>query len=145
MSDCIDRPIIVIGAPRSGTTILRNALALHETLWHLPGESHAVLEGPCHPAKCGYASNRVLSVPEDVAEDLRTDFYRRSINLNTVLDDPARTLSAETLAERPAAKIALRIADRRCPSHRPRRIRFIEKTPKNSLRVPLMAQLFPDA
>jgi len=145
MSDYIDRPIIVIGAPRSGTTILRNALALHEAVWHLPGESHAVLEGPCHPARCGYASNRVLSVPEDVAEDLRADFYHRSVNLNSVLDDPARTLSAETLAERTAAKIALRIADRRCISHRPRRIRFIEKTPKNSLRVPLMAQLFPDA
>jgi hypothetical protein len=135
----------VIGAPRSGTTILRNTLALHDALWHLPGESHEVLEGPCHPARSGYSSNRVISVPEDVAEGLRTNFFRRSINLNSVFDDPARVLSARTLAERSAAKISLRIADRRGRGRRPDRIRFIEKTPKNVLRVPLMAQLFPDA
>jgi len=46
----IERPIIILGAPRSGTTILQRCLALHPDLWHLPGESHFILEGPLHPS-----------------------------------------------------------------------------------------------
>ena len=45
----ITSPIIILGAPRSGTTILHRSLAMHPELWHLPAESHAILEGPLHP------------------------------------------------------------------------------------------------
>lgn len=145
MTGSIDRPIIVIGAPRSGTTILRNTLALHQDLWHLPGESHAVLEGPCHPARSGYSSNRVVEVPEATAETLRADFFRRAINLSSTHADPKRVLAARTIAERSYAKLAVKLAERRLRGGRPVRIRFLEKTPKNALRVPLLAQLFPDA
>ena len=141
----IDRPIIVIGAPRSGTTILRHALALHQDVWHLPGESHEVLEGPCHPSRSGYSSNRVVSVPDEVAESMRAEFASRALNLNRSLRRPERVLSARTVRERAVAKLAVRLAGVRSGVSKPARIRFLEKTPKNSLRVPLMAQLFPDA
>ena len=55
------KPIIILGAPRSGTTILTRCLAMHPDLWHLPGESHSILEGPFHPALIGYRSNKVGS------------------------------------------------------------------------------------
>ena len=65
----IHRPIMVLGSPRSGTTLLFRCLAMHVNLWHPPSESHAVFEGPFHPASKGYESNRVTA--EDLSERLR--------------------------------------------------------------------------
>ena len=141
----IERPIIIVGAPRSGTTILRNCLALHPDLWHLPGEAHAVLEGPFHPSHSGYESNRVTSASSTVAGELRAGFANGAINLNEGCTDPVALLSAASVRDRIVAKIATARAGRRSQRARPDRIRLLEKTPKNTLRVPLMAQLFPDA
>ena len=141
------RPVIVLGAPRSGTTILRNCLALHPDLWHLPGESHQVLEGPFDPAVRGYESNRVeaSSVNDDLAVVLRDAFARQAMNLNTVSSAPDRLLRADSLTGRIAAKVATRWSGARSKRDRPREIRFLEKTPKNMLRVPMLARVFPDA
>jgi len=143
----IDRPVIVLGAPRSGTTILRHCLALHPDLWHLPGESHEVLEGPFHPGAKGYESNRVTAEDLDdaLAGQLRSAFTARSINFNVVSKDPTRTLRANSISARVAAKITTRIDGARSMKQRPAEIRFLEKTPKNMLRVPMLAKLFPDA
>jgi hypothetical protein len=102
----ISKPIIILGAPRSGTTILQRCLALHPDIWHLPGESHAILEGPFHPRQSEYESNRVTAddVNEGVAEQLRRRFYRLAINLNTVWATPAPLLAANTLSERAFSK-----------------------------------------
>ena len=143
----IVRPVIVLGAPRSGTTILRNCLALHPELWHLPGESHDVLEGPFHPAAHHFESNRVTEneLDDDLAKDLRRNFARRSINLNIATDKPGRTLGANSLTGRVIAKVGTRAAGATSMRSRPDEIRFLEKTPKNMLRVPMLERLFPDA
>lgn len=142
----IVRPIIVLGAPRSGTTILRNCLALHPDLWHLPGESHAVLEGPFHPSAQNYESNRVdANELGDLAGDLRRGFVQASINLNLGSEDPAQFLRSNSLTGRVTAKAKIRWAGAKSMRCRPNEIRFLEKTPKNMLRVPMLARLFPDA
>ena len=141
------RPIIVLGAPRSGTTILRNCLALHPDLWHLPGESHEVLEGPFDPADRHYESNRVEAndVSDALAASLRDAFAGRAINLSAVSARPDRVLRANSVTKRITAKVATRWMGARSIRNRPREIRFLEKTPKNMLRVPLLARIFPDA
>ena len=55
-----DRPIFVVGAPRSGTGLLFEALARSPTVWSIGGESHALIEGVpgLHPAARGFDSNR---------------------------------------------------------------------------------------
>jgi hypothetical protein len=98
----IAKPLIILGAPRSGTTILQRSLALHPAIWHLANESHAVLEGPFHPIRKGYDSNRVVAedLSEEQAQRLRNEFYRQAINLNKVWTAPAQLLAANTLSER---------------------------------------------
>lgn len=122
-------------------------MALHPELWHLPGESHVLMEGPFHPTFNGYESNRVdgENVDPRVICELRSRFYSSAINLNEVLPAPARLMSGSNLLERAATKLLRQIVGVASRYKKPRTIRFLEKTPKNSLRVPLLELLFPDA
>lgn len=142
-----DRPIIILGAPRSGTTILFRCLALHADLWHLPAESHKILEGPFHPASRGYESNRVTAedLDEELAQTLRTQFYRSAINLNRVWSNPAFFLEGNSLNHRIFSKFVIAGLGRASWFVKNDTIRFLEKTPKNALRVPMLKCLFPDA
>jgi hypothetical protein len=143
----IVKPIIILGTPRSGTTILQRCLALHPDLWHLPGESHAILEGPFHPARKGYASNRITAdeVDDELAQTLRKGFYHGAINLNEVMSNPQSLFSANSLSTRVLTKLVVSVMGRISWSKKPGKIRFLEKTPKNTLRVPMLTRLFPDA
>lgn len=143
----IERPLIVIGAPRSGTTILRRCLALHPELWHLPAESHAILEGPIDPLDGELDSNRCRGedVTEDTVQKLRSSFFEAAINLSTVLPDPSPVFAASRLHERILSKLATTGLGQLSKLRKPSSIRFLEKTPKNSLRVSLMNRVFPDA
>jgi hypothetical protein len=148
VESAIVRPVIVLGAPRSGTTILRNCLALHPDVWHLPGESHDILEGPFHPAAGGYVSNRVEAgdVDDALARSLRRAFAGASINLNAAGDARrSPTMGGSSLLGRVADKVTTRVAGAISQRRRPAEIRFLEKTPKNTLRVPMLERVFPDA
>lgn len=109
--------MVILGAPRSGTTMVYAALCRHPELWNVGGESHAILEGPLHPALAGWSSNAVGAGYLDAAglEQLRRRFVAA-----------ARHLDGRLSPDQPA-------------------IRLLEKTPKNALRVPLLRELFPDA
>ena len=140
----IVRPVIVLGAPRSGTTILRNCLALHPDLWHLAGESHEILEGPFDPAPA-YVSNRVeaADVDDALAATLRLAFADRAINLTAggAGDDTVRP--SASLVGRVVDKVRTRVSGKASMRHRPGEIRFLEKTPKNMLRVPMLERVLP--
>jgi hypothetical protein len=145
--DAIERPVIVIGAPRSGTTILRNCLALHPAVWHLPAESHSILEGPLDPFVGSFSSNRCRAedVTEETVRALQEQFYEAAMNLNIVWSDPSPLFAADRLHERVLSKLATIGLGQLSKLRKPPTIRFLEKTPKNSLRVSLMNRLFPDA
>ena len=53
----LDRPIFIIGAPRSGTSMLYAILRTHSRLAHWPGEAHEVWEADYHPALRDWTSN----------------------------------------------------------------------------------------
>jgi hypothetical protein len=143
----ITAPIVILGVPRSGTTILHRSLAMHPELWHLPSESHAILEGPLHPRQTGYRSNRVTAdeVGEEVLARLRRTFFRRAINLSAIMPDPSHLAVDGGVQQRMLRTLAVAAAGFRSTFKKGERIRFLEKTPKNSLRVPFMDRLFPDA
>lgn len=142
----IKKPIIIIGAPRSGTTILFRTLAQHEDLWHLPTESHSVLEGPFKPNILNNESNRVRAemLDDKLENELLQNFYTSSINLNHIYKDVGNIFSANSVIEKINHKIALQVA-KVSKLKKTSTIRFLEKTPKNSLRVSMMDKLFPDA
>jgi hypothetical protein len=144
MTARIERPLVILGAPRSGTTILRNALARHPDVWHLVDESHRILEGPFDPAATGYRSNRVEGgdVTDALARRIHDEFAAAAINLHGREAPPARVGSVHA---RLRAKLRTVVAGAASKRHRPASFRFLEKTPKNTLRVPMLERVFPDA
>ena len=115
------RPLIVVCAPRSGSTLLFERLAACSPDWFTVGnESHLQIEGiaALRPAERGFDSN-VLAASDataDVAAELRVRFAA------AVRDREGRPLPADGNAWQ-----------------------FLEKTPKNALRVPFLLEVFPDA
>lgn len=120
---------------------------MHPALWHLPAESHSILEGPLQPFDGPFDSNRCRA--EDVKEvrvqNLRERFYAAAINLNTVLSDPSPVFAASQFHERILSKLATIGLGQLSKLRKPSAIRFLEKTPKNSLRVSFMNRVSPDA
>jgi len=114
-----DRPVFIVSPPRSGSTMLFETLARAPRLFTIGDESHQLIEGvpQLSPESRGFESNRLFA--EDatpaMAETLRRRFY-------------------EALRDRQG---------RRPPPGEP--VRMLEKTPKNSLRVPFLARVFPEA
>jgi LPS sulfotransferase NodH len=58
----LDRPIFIIGAPRSGTSMLYAILRRSGGLANWPGEAHEVWEADFHPALRGWESNALTAV-----------------------------------------------------------------------------------
>jgi uncharacterized protein (TIGR03032 family) len=115
----IHDPVFIVSPPRSGSSMLFETLALSPTAWTVGGESHQLIEGisKLNPSQRGYASNRLEAVDADelVVSRLEVGFLANLRNRD---------------GNRPPADA---------------RIRLLEKTPKNALRVPFLAKAFPDA
>jgi hypothetical protein len=114
-----DRPVFIVSPPRSGSTLLFETLARAPDLYTIGDESHQLIEGlpQLNPESRGFESNRLTA---DDATPAVADALRRRF--------------LEALRDR---------NDRRPPAGQ--RIRMLEKTPKNSLRVPFLARVFPEA
>lgn len=114
----VQRPVIVVSSPRSGSTLLFETLARAPELFTIGGESHQVIESipSLQPAQRGWASNRLTA--DDATPAVRA-------SLHHLFEVNAR--------DRNGAR----------PGGRP--FRLLEKTPKNALRVSFLAEAFPDA
>ncbi|HKO93015.1 MAG TPA: sulfotransferase, partial [Polyangiaceae bacterium] len=116
-----DRPLFVVSAPRAGSTLLFELLAELPNVYTVGGESHGIIEGlpPLHPRSRGYASNALGAedAPEWLSRVLRMRFARLLLDRN-----------------------GKRATEGGAPS-----LRMLEKTPKNALRIPFLARVFPDA
>jgi hypothetical protein len=113
------RPVFIIAAPRSGSTLLFETLASSEQLVTLGGEAHWLVEDieSLRPDAPGVGSNRLtaLHATDPVARDML-----KTIEIHVRDSEDRRVaLSAES--------------------------RLLEKTPKNALRIPFFNQLYPDA
>ena len=116
-----DRPVIILAAPRSGSTLLFETLALSPDLWTIGGESHGIFERiKRYNPNTEYCDSNALyaedSIPE-VVEVIRQLFFQK------LRDAQGRSVQKAQL----------------------RPLRMLEKTPKSSLRVSLLNRIFPDA
>ncbi len=121
----LNQPLIIVSAPRAGSTLLFETLACFSELWTIGEESHEIIEGipELHPAAHGYVSNRLTAADATPAV------------ISALHDRFARQLQdrhGSHLIDRPAVA-------------RPDAIRMLEKTPKNALRIPFLRTIFPDA
>ena len=114
-----DRPVFVVCPPRSGSTLLFETLAQAPGVYTIGDESHLLIEGvpALAPAARGFHSNRLLAsdATPNIVEELRQRFLT-----------------------------ALRDRDGHGPVPGDR-VRMLEKTPKNALRLPFLARVFPEA
>lgn len=113
-----ERPLFIVSPPRSGSTLLFETLATAPGLYSPGDESHALIEGVpgLAPSARGWESNRLLAAD-------------------------ATAGSASALRERFFRQ--LRDREGRAPTGAP--VRMLEKTPKNSLRIPFLRAVFPEA
>jgi hypothetical protein len=117
-----DRPLIILAAPRSGSTLLFETLAEAPGVWTVGGESHSLIEGirQLNPRSGRVDSNRLEAVHASPAVRQRV-----------------RQRFAQALRDRDGQRYG---------QDRPiRSLRFLEKTPKNALRQPFLEQVFPGA
>lgn len=120
-----DRPIFIVSSPRSGSTLLFETLRHLEPIWTTGGENHETLESipGLHPAEKGFVSNRLDA--QDATPEVAVRLNQRFTHaLRNHVGTPWLELD---------------------PAHRPPSVRFLEKTPKNSLRIPFLHALYPDA
>ncbi|MGE0580524.1 MAG: sulfotransferase [Steroidobacteraceae bacterium] len=113
------RPVFIIAAPRSGSTLLFETLAASRDIATLGGEAHWLIEGipTLRPGAPGVESNR-LSARE--ATDAVAARIAHDVMANRV-DADGRAIGADSA------------------------LRLLEKTPKNALRIPFIDRIFPDA
>jgi hypothetical protein len=112
-----DRPILIMGTPRSGSTLLYETFEQAPGLYSTGNESHGIIESVrgLAPSEKGWASNRLDAgdaTPER-AEELAARFY-------------------QSLRDRDGNRAN-------------GRIRMLEKTPKNAVRVPFFDAVWTDA
>jgi len=115
----LESPIFIVAAPRSGSTLLFETLARSESLCSVGGEAHWLVENhkDLRPGEPGVDSNRLTA-------DHATDAHRDSIISQIVerlVDSAGNTVSPYD-------------------NHV-----FLEKTPKNALRIPFFNHIFPKA
>ena len=118
-----DRPVFVLAAPRSGSTLLREMLERHPDLVGWDGEAHAA-----------FAAAR----PHVVEEGHR---WEPGVASAALRRDLSRELYLGLLRERRERGQAIGARERLLP----RRVRLLEKTPANVLRIGALARLYPDA
>ncbi|MEI7622922.1 MAG: TIGR03032 family protein [Actinomycetes bacterium] len=115
----LDRPVFIISSPRSGSTMLFEALLRAKESYTIGGESHQLIEAfpSLTPAAHQWESNRLTAddISSDIVEKLSGSFVRR------LRDRDGNPVTPGSV------------------------VRMIEKTPKNSLRIPFLAAAYPDA
>lgn len=111
------RPVFILAAPRSGSTMLFEALRTNAGLWSTGDESHQAIESipELNVATRGFASNALKAVDASPAVVQR---------LTASFASQFRDCNGQTVV---------------------RPLRFLEKTPKNALRIPFLRAAFPDA
>ena len=120
-----DRPVVIVACPRSGSSLLFGMLAARPRLWSWFGEAHAAwdqLPPPDHPPALG-------------------DAWPASYGTEEARRAAARLLYRGALERRRQAGLRVTRLDELAV----RTVRFVEKTPKTSLRVEAVDRLLPGA
>jgi len=129
----IEKPIFIIGCNRSGTTLLFRNLSEHPDLWSLYVEAQEVFHSqfPVDPVEGERVAGPVESY---TATAIRDGLYRQAHNKEAFQDRLLLSQVPPRFIQRPLNRL-----------YKPPAIRLVEKTPANSLRIPFLAEAFPDA
>jgi Sulfotransferase family len=136
----IRNPLLIFGAPRSGTSMLFQALSTHPALWSLYRESQEIIEKHMDSALQRHDTDELSAEdlsPQD-ALDLVRSFYDRVGNAEA----GGAVSSKIPIILRAKLNRLLTLGSN---GSKPSPIRIVEKNPQNSFRLPFLRRLFPDA
>ena len=120
-----DRPIFIISAPRSGSTLLFESISKTSNFWTLGEECHTIYRAipSLDPVTNNYDSG---ALTRKQADPETSNIVRAGFTMYLRHHEGTRFIQIpENL--------------------RPKNIRFLEKTPRNSLNIPFLNKIFPDA
>jgi LPS sulfotransferase NodH len=88
----LDRPVFIIGAPRSGTSLLYSVLRSAPAFAHWPGEAHEIWEADYHPALRGWSSNALTAADADpkAVQRIRRAFFLVAGSRRRLIDKTPR-------------------------------------------------------
>ena len=120
-----DRPVFVVAAPRSGSTLLFDMLEAHPGMTSWTFEAHEAFAAARPIGHDWHLGHRWLPewADEKLRKDLTRELYLGRIRIRRRHDLPVRRIE----------RLALR------------KIRLLEKTPANVVRLGVLARLYPDA
>ena len=138
-----DSPIFVVGAPRSGTTLLQRMLRSHPRISSPTGESHFIVSLLANAASFGDLTQRenVLAVLRDMhrrsTEFMETDLHGTMFDLEALAD----AILKRNVKTMPQVIDALF----RINAEGEGKARWLDKTPYYVHHIPLLAAVYPDA
>jgi sulfotransferase family protein len=94
-----ERPVFVIGAPRSGTTMVFHVLRASARLGSLPGEGHDIWRALHHPRLSGWESDRVTEARAGERRFVSARFYAHFDESRFVEKTPENALRIPYLLE----------------------------------------------
>jgi hypothetical protein len=168
----IESPVLIIGCPRSGTTLLYNILSEVPSLWSIGYESKEIVERYHHPRVKGWASGALGAgdlTPTSRCYMLRTfaqqaapgtfwrrvnrfrgwlrgqSLWRRTKRYGRTSAPGSSVSSALPQQGLDLLRSSVRLRNLLFPWSKRGPIRLLEKTPENCLRLPFLLSLFPDA
>ena len=119
------QPIFIVSAPRSGSTLLFETMAKHNSIVTVGDESHDIIEGlpALNPVTRNFDSNALDAT--DAAPEICRALHHRFLS-RLVFPEAKNSASREKAG--PDAEF-----------------QFLEKTPKNALRIPFLKAMYPGA
>jgi hypothetical protein len=152
----ISRPIVILGAPRSGTTMLFEALSSHPELWSLYRESDQLMHRHFRTTMVPGISDLIRDeqIDEEVAKKVEQEFFEKVGNtqegsaliarvLERSVPMPLRNFISKSKALSGFRMSVLRQKAGRSAKKPP--IRIVDKNPENCFRIALLRRAFPDA
>lgn len=121
----MDAPVIIVSAPRSGSTLFFEQARQIPVFWSIGGESHAIFREFPH-LRAENAQLDSMALLEAHADPQTKDLFKRLFLLF------ARDHQGIRYLETP-------------PGARPNQISLLEKTPRNAINIPFLLEVFPRA
>lgn len=148
----IVKPVLIVGTPRSGTSMLQKILRNHPDFWSLPSESDLIWDRFCHPAMRGWDSECMDEgdmTPRDRGAILRMfEAYVRPASYWEPLERANliwgfRRMPLLRKLMRSALKHALPLTS--IFGSKGQEKRLLEKTASNCLRLGYVNKVFPES
>ena len=147
------QPIFIVGAPRSGTSLLQKIIRSHPAVWSLPSESNEIWDVHCHPALRRWESEYLSArdVTPKAAAEIRRMFHAYLAPARTWDALERRGLIWGFERQRRLRQWLKPLYTHAFPVFRalflsrPKHVRMLDKTASNCFRMGFVNTVFPDA